>query len=128
MASHMICTRDVHLEHTVHMFAYLQQYNQSRIVFDEMEPDFADTSTFVAADCAEFYSDIGEAITLNVPQTRGSSVITSAFIDEGHAGCKLIHCSGILIFVTRVPKFWLSKRQNIVKSSILDQSISQYIK
>ena len=126
MASHMMCPRAGHLEQTLHMFAYLKQFNRSRLVFDETEPDFADTSTFVTADWAEFYPDAEEAIPLNVPEARGNSVMTSAFVDADHAGCKVTRRShtGILIFVNRAPIFWFSKRQNTVESSTFG---SEYI-
>ena len=47
------------------MFAYLKQYNKSRLVFDETKPNDADMSTFVKVDRCEYYPDIEEAIPLN---------------------------------------------------------------
>ena len=47
------------------MFAYLKQYNKSRLFFDETQPNVADTSTFVKADWCEYYPNTGEAIPLN---------------------------------------------------------------
>ena len=51
------------------MFAYLKQYNKSRLVFDETKPNVADTYTFVKAGWCEHYPDTGEAIPLNEPVT-----------------------------------------------------------
>ena len=108
------------------MFAYLKQYNWSRLVFDETEPDFVDTSTIVAADWVELYLDAGEAIPLNVPQTKGSCVTTSAFVNADHDGCKVTQRShtSVPIFVNRAPIFWYSKLQNTVESSTFG---SEYI-
>jgi hypothetical protein len=126
LSSYMMSPRKGHLEQALHVFAYLKQYNRSKLVFDETEPNFADTSTFVDADWTEYYLDVGEAITLNVPEARGSFVTTSAFVDADHAGCQVTRRShtGILIFVNRAPIFWFSKRQNTVESSTFG---SEYI-
>ena len=101
------------------MFANLKQFNQSRIVFDRTEPNFSDTSAFVAVDWAEFYPDAEEVIPLNVPHARGSSMIIIAFVDTDHARRKVTFCShtGVLIFVNRAPIFWFSKFYNNLESS-----------
>ena len=51
------------------MFAYLKQYNKSRLVFDETKPNDDDMSTFVKADRCEYYPNTREAIPLNEPVT-----------------------------------------------------------
>ena len=94
------------------MFAYLKKYNISRLVFDETEPTFVDSITFVQADWVEFYPDAQKAILFNVPEARGNSVSSSTFLDVGHAGFQVTRRSttGILIFVIQGPICWSSKR------------------
>mgnify|MGYP000288004004 CR=1 FL=1 len=62
LSSYMMLPRKVHLEPALHMFAYLKQYNISKLVFYETKPDFADTSTFVNADWTEYYPKFNDLI------------------------------------------------------------------
>ena len=96
-----MCPRRGYLEQALYMFAYLKKHNRSRLVFDETEPTFADSSTFVQADWIEFFPVAPEAIPLNVPEARGNSVSSSVFVDADHAGCQVTRRSttDIIVFV-----------------------------
>jgi hypothetical protein len=110
--------REGHLEQLFHVFAYLKKYNRSSMVFDWTYPEL-DESVFMECDWSEFYPGAKEAIPPNMPEPRGKHVVTTAFVDADHAGCKLTRRShsGVIIFVNRAPILWFSKRQATVEAS-----------
>jgi hypothetical protein len=60
-----------------------------------------------------------EELPPNMPETRGRSVIISAFVDANQAGnvsMRRSH-SGIFLFVQNAPIIWFSKRQNLVEAA-----------
>ena len=63
--------REGHLEQCFHIFAYLKQHDRSSLVFDDQEPEFAE-SRFQKADWAEFYPGAVEQIPPNAPEIRGN--------------------------------------------------------
>jgi hypothetical protein len=118
LSRYLVSARRGHLEQVFHIFAYLKAHTRSTLVFDDTEPNFAN-STFNKCDWAEFYPDAAEAIPSDAPEPRGKSVKMSCFVDADHAGCRVTRRShtGIIIFVNRAPILWHSKRQNTVESS-----------
>ena len=68
----------------------------------------------------DIYRDAIEEFPKRMPQARGRSVTTTAFVDDSHAANKVTRRShsGYIIFVNRAPVMWYSKRQNTVESSI----------
>ena len=69
-------------------------------------------------DWEDFYRDACEPIPLDVPRSRGKSVLTHCFVYTKHAGYKTTRRSmtGILIFCNRDQMIWHSKRQNGVET------------
>ena len=61
----------------------------------------------------DFFRDIKEAITNNMPESRGNEVSISMFVDPNLAGKKSTRSSktGVLIFINKAPINWYSKRQ-----------------
>ena len=110
--------REGHLEQLFHIFAYLKNHNNSRLVFDYTQPTFTNLNDSVV-DWQEFYPDAAEPIPPNVPEPRGKEVSMTCFVDADHAGCQLTRRShtGVVIFVNRAPILWFSKRQATVESS-----------
>ena len=88
------------LNQVFHIFAYLQRYNQSSMVFDEMEPLF-DESRFQNCDSSKYYPGACEGVPPDAPEVKGQSVSMSCFVDADFAGCRVtrrLH-TGVLIFV-----------------------------
>ena len=114
----MMSPREGHLQQCYHIFAYLKQFNRSRLVFDDAVPDLSD-KYFHVCDWSEYYPDAAEAVPRNIPEALGCSVTTTCFVDADHAGCKVTRRSqtGLIIYVNKAPVFWFSKRQNTVESS-----------
>ena len=119
LSSYLMSPRIGHLEQALHCFAYLKNYNRSKMIVDDSSPNFDNTSFFKHGLWEEYYPDANEPIPSNAPEARGNPVTTSCFVDADHAGCKVTRRShtGIFIFVNRAPIVFFSKRQNTVESS-----------
>jgi len=114
----MASPREGHLQQCYRIFAYLKQFNRSRLVFDDGEPTFED-SYFHVCDWTEYYADAQEPIPPNMPEPLGHGVSTTCFVDADHAGCRVTRRSqtGLIIYVNKAPVVWYSKRQNTVESA-----------
>jgi len=110
--------REGHLQQCYHIFAYLKQFNRSRLVFDDSEPTFEE-SNFHVCDWSEYYPDAQEPIPPNMPEPLEHGVSTTCFVDADHAGCRVTRQSqtGLIIYVNKIPLVWYSKRQNTVESA-----------
>jgi hypothetical protein len=106
------------LQQVYHIFAYLKQFNRSKLIFDDAEPIFTD-SYFHVCDWAEYYPGAAEPIPPNAPEPLGHAVTTTCFVDADHAGCKVTRQSqtGIILYVNKAPIVWYSKRQNTIESA-----------
>jgi hypothetical protein len=87
----MVSPREGHLQQCYHIFAYLKQFNRSRLVFDDGDPTFED-AYFHVCDWSEYYPNASEPVPPNMPEALG------------HA-------------VQKAPIIWYSKRQNTVESA-----------
>jgi hypothetical protein len=118
LSRYMMSPREGHLQQCYHIFAYLKQFNRSRLVFDDAEPDLSEYY-FHVCDWKEYYPDAAEPIPPNMPEPLGHSVTTTCFVDADHAGCKVTRRSqtGILLCMNKAPVLWYSKRQNTVESA-----------
>jgi hypothetical protein len=124
MSRYLVSAREGHLEQLFHIFAYLKQYGNSTLVFDDTEPQY-DARRFQIADWTEYYGEEKELSPPDAPEPRGKHVTTTCFVDADHAGCLATRRShtGVLIFVNRAPVSWYSKRQNTVETSTFGSEI-----
>jgi hypothetical protein len=118
LSRYVVAPREGHLQQVFHLFAYLKHHKQSKMVFDDTEPVF-DETTFKVCDWSEFYPEAEEPVPPHMPKERGHGVVTSSFVDADHAGCKATWRShtGVFVFVNKAPKLWYSKRQKTVETS-----------
>ena len=87
LSRYVVSPREGHLQQVFHIFAYMKHHKRSRMVIDDIEPVF-DESSFKVCDWSDFYPDAEEAIPHDAPMVRGNGVVTSCFVDADHAGCK----------------------------------------
>ena len=72
---------------TPDIFAYLKQYNRSKIVFGDSLPEI-DESRFHVCDWTEFYPDAKEALPPDIPKPQeGKKVQLTCFVAADRAGC-----------------------------------------
>jgi hypothetical protein len=114
----MVSPREGHLQQCYHIFAYLKQFNRSRLIFDDSDPSFGD-AYFHVCDWSEYYPDASEPIPPNAPEALGHAVSTTCYVDADHAGCRVTRRSqtGIIVYMQKAPVVWYSKRQNTVESA-----------
>ena len=119
LASQLANPREGHLEAAFHIYAYLKNKHNSRLVFDPTYPEI-DMSIFKECDWKHFYGDIKEAIPLNAPKPRGKEVDLRMFVDSDHAGDSMTRRSrsGFLIYMNMAPIVWSSKKQSTIETSV----------
>jgi len=124
MSRYLAQARYGHLQQVYHIFAYLEQHDRSRLVFDDREPIF-DERAFHKCDWKELYPDAAEVIPPDMPVPLGKAVVMSCFVDADHAGCKETRRShtGVIIYVNKAPILWYSKRQTTVETSTFGSEI-----
>ncbi len=115
--------REGHLEQLLHIFAFLKK-NPKVTLYLSPELPRIDYGDFQAKkeDFHEFhvfYRDAEELLPHRMPQPRGRSVVTTAFVDASHAANKVTRRShtGFVVFINRAPILWYSKRQQTVETS-----------
>ena len=119
LSSHLALPREGHLEAVFHIFAYLKNKHNSRLVFDPSYPNI-NMSTFKECDWKNFYGNVKEAIPLNVPPARGKPVDLRLWVDSSHADCILTRRSrtGYFIFMNNALIAFLSKKQPTIETSV----------
>ena len=118
LSQYLASPREGHLETAYHIFAYLNAYPETKIVFDPTDP-LVDESRFQQVDWTEQYGELEEELPARMPKPRGNGVTISCFVDSDHAGNQITRRShsGILLFVNNAPITWFSKKQNTVETS-----------
>lgn len=119
MSQYLANPRQGHLETVYGIFGYLSKHENSRMVFDDNDPKFAD-GTFTRRDWSDIYGDdFKEQIPADMPEPRGRPVEITMFVDANHAGNVVTRRShtGILIYVQNAPILFYSRRQNSVETS-----------
>ena len=111
--------REGHLDAVFHIYAYIKNKHNSRMIFDPTYPNI-DSSVFKECDWREFYGDVKEAIPPNAPPPRGKEVVMRLFVDSSHADDKLTRRSrtGYFIYMNMAPIAWLSKKQATIETSV----------
>lgn len=119
LSSFLAMPREGHLEALYHIFAYLKNKHNSRIVFDPTYPDI-DHTAFKECDWKNIYGDVKEAVPPDAPEPRGKEVDLLSYVDSDHANDKATRRSrtGFFIFVNSAPIVWYSKRQSTCETSV----------
>ena len=121
MSSHVAMPREGHLNQVLHIFAYLDKYHNTEIVYDP-SPPYVDPNAFSLQDwtSSEFGHVSGkEEVPLNMPEARGFGFVMSAKVDADHAGDTITRRSrtGFLVYLNSALVYWTSKKQTSVESS-----------
>ena len=116
LAAFLAGPREGHVEAMLHLFAYLNLHDRSRLVLD---PSYIEHGEEPTSDWSGFYPEAVEDIPPDMPEPLGKAVQITAFVDSDHAGDLLTRRSrtGILIYVNQSPIAWYSKKQTSVETS-----------
>ena len=120
LARYMMAPRKGHLEAMIHLFGYLEQSKQGKIVVDIGEPPVRNSATYMGdVEWSEFYEDTEEEIPHDLPTLYGNKATLTTYVDADHAQDMLTHRSitGVIMLLNNTPVYWLSKRQKTVETS-----------
>ena len=119
LSSYNAAPREGHLDAIFHVYAYVKNKHNSRMVFDPTYPN-VDMSVFKECDWGAFYGDVKEAIPPNAPEPRGKEVVLRLFVDSSHADDLKTRRSrtGYLLYMNMAPISWLSKKQATIETSV----------
>lgn len=119
LASCMALLREGNLQQLYHVFAYLKNKHNARLVFDPSYPDINFDEYELNHDWTKFYGSVKEDIPENAPESLGKEFIMRAYVDADHAGDKLTRRSrtGYIVFLNMAPIYWLSKKQATIETS-----------
>ena len=99
LASQLANPREEHLDTVFHIFAYLKNKHNSRMVFDPTYPEI-NMSVFKKCDWKHFYGEIKEAVPLNTLKPCGKQVDLHIFAYSDQAGNNLTRRSRIVFLST----------------------------
>ena len=116
LAAFLAAPRVGHLHALLHIYAYLNTHERSKIVLDAREFEHPAAQEF---DWTSYYPEVRELIPPNAPVPLGKPVQTTCHVDSDHAGDVVTRRSrtGILLYVNRAPILWYSKKQTSVETS-----------
>jgi hypothetical protein len=119
LVAHMAAPREGHLTAVIHVFAYLKNKHNARLIYDPSYPQIETSDFKNEEDWKAFYSKVKEAIPPNDPPARGSSVLIRIYVDADHAGNMVTRRSrtGYVQFVNNAVVNWFSKKQGSIKTS-----------
>ena len=84
LASQMVMPMEGHIDAVFHVFAYLKEIHNSRMVFDLTYPSI-DKTNFQDHEWKGLYGDVKEAIPSNCPKPLGREVGLCMFVESDHA-------------------------------------------
>ena len=119
LAGYLASPRDGHMDAALHLFSFLKQKHNARLVLDPSYPDI-DQSVFLKRDWDGYYGDVKEELPPNMPKPLGKEVDVVMFVDASHANDKVNRRSrtGFFIFVNSALVQWCSKKQPTIETSV----------
>ena len=119
LSSYSAMPREGHLKAALHVFAYLRDHANTRLVFDPYKPEIPD-DMFIECTWGPEYSGAEEMIPPDAPKPLGRSVLLRMFVDSDHAGDKVSRRSrtGYVIWANSSIVDWLSKKQATIEASV----------
>jgi hypothetical protein len=99
--------------------SYLSQKHNTRLIFDPTYPKI-DMGQFSQYNWTKFYSNVKEAIPVDMLEPLGKDIDVCMMCDGDHAGDKRTRCSctGFLIFCNMALIDWVSKKQATIETSV----------
>jgi len=101
------------------VFSYLKGRPNGKIICDSSCPDHSRYKSEDHDNWKDFYPDVEEDISPDLPNQYGKPLRITCYVDADHAHCKLTRRSitGIVLFVNNMPIRWISKKQKTVETS-----------
>jgi hypothetical protein len=118
LAAHMAAPREGHLTAVFHVFAYLKNKHNAKLIYDPSYPQIETNDFKNDEDWKAFYGEVKEAIPPNAPPARGRSVMIRIYVDADHAGNMVTRRSrtGYVQFVNNAVVNRFSKKQGSIET------------
>ena len=119
LASYLASPRDGHMDAVIHLYSWLRDHHNGRLVLDPSYPDI-DQKNFVRRDWEHFYGDVSEPLPPDMPKPLGKDVDLRLYVDSSHANDKVNRRSrtGFFVFLNSALIQWHSKKQATIESSV----------
>ena len=119
LASYLANPRDGHLDAALHLYSFLRNKHNARLVLDPTYPDI-DEDNFVKHDWERFYGEVKEELPPDMPEPLGRVVDLRLYVDSSHANDKSNRRSrtGFFIFLNSALIQWCSKKQPTIETSV----------
>ena len=119
LASYLANPRDGHLDAALHLYSYLRNKHNARLVLDPSYPDI-DHDNFIKRDWDNFYGEIEEELPPDMPEPLGKEVDLRLYVDSSHANDKSNRRSrtGFFVFLNSALIQWCSKKQPTIETSV----------
>jgi hypothetical protein len=111
--------REGHLKTVKRILCYHKTFPNGRVIIDTSYPDHSVYPVKDNSHWVEIYQDTGEGIPKDFSHKKGPRVRMTVFVDVDHVHDLLTRTSitGIFVMLNNTPIRWISKLQNIVKTS-----------
>jgi hypothetical protein len=120
LSQYQASPRKGHLEQLLHIFAFFKKHPKVTLYMSPELPkiNYGNFHTN-RNDFSEIYRDAQELLPHRIPEPRGRSIVTTAFVDALHAANRVTRRSHtvFVVFINRAPILWYSKRQPTVETS-----------
>ena len=115
-----------HLEAACQAFEHAQSHLRPAAAFGSALPELDGGKLASTAGWPQIYGDIKEEIPNDLPETRGNPVQITMLTDAAHAGNLVNRRShtGIIIFASKAPITWHSKRQATAEASAFGSELA----
>jgi hypothetical protein len=118
-STYLYLPREWHLFTVFHVFDYLVQHNNMRVMFDSTYPTL-DMGAFIKTGWKDMYGYVKECVPSDAPVSCGKEIDMCLFVDSSHAGEQFTRYSrtGCVIYLNMAPIVQFSKHQPTVESGV----------
>jgi hypothetical protein len=111
--------REGHLKAVKRILAYLKTFPKGRLIVYTTYPDHSVYPVEDHTNSMEIYPDAEEAISNDLPVSKGTKIRITVYVDEDHAHDLVTRRSitDILVILKNAPVRWVSKQQKTVETS-----------
>jgi len=119
LAGYLCNPRDGHMDAALHLYGYLKQKHNARLVLDPSYPEI-DQSKFIERNWDNYYGDVKEELPPDMPEPLGKDVDLQLYVDSSHANDKVNRRSrtGFFVFLNSALIQWQSKKQPTIETSV----------
>ena len=119
LSRYSMAPRVGHVNAAIRLLRYLKHFPKGKIVFDTSFPSTEGLEWEEHPNWKDVYPDAEEELPYDMPESKGSPMRITCYVDADHAHDVVTRRSvtGIVLLINNTPVRWISKRQKTVESS-----------